>query len=213
MGLEVLDNLPHDKIRARTRKRIEQAEIRRKGNEKKNDFEEIFTPLTDPLLQMLVRKVPAYLQPYPFWVPSVACGVLHHVISQRSNLALVMADFDWLPPPDLDPNKALLQKTEIAEGEPIVTDMNGNDHECYLTAPRHCDILFPTNFELLASFARKSQGSSSKRWVVRVDKQAGFLLKWGQEHVEKTQVWSLSGKFSPLLHDFVNCSVLTISCL
>lgn len=29
-------------------------------------------------------------------------------------------------------------------GEPIITDMKGVDHECYLQAPQYCDFQFPT---------------------------------------------------------------------
>ena len=167
IGMEVLDNLPHDKIRAKTPKRIEQAEVR--SNQSKNSSDEIFVPLSDPLLQKVITKVPTYAKPYPCWVPSVACGVIHHLIQQRRNLSLVLADFDWLPAPDLDPSTEVLHKSELAEGEPIVTDMDGIDYECYLTAPSHCDILFPTDFDKLASFAKRSIASSSRQVVVIID--------------------------------------------
>ena len=125
--------------------------------------------------------------------------------------------------------------------------MEGKDHESYLTAPPHCDILFPTDFHKLASFVkrclssairlapslrrpsrRKNSKSTSpspllkkpssgvslaaskpRTSVVRVEKQSLFLERWGPKHVAKTKSW-LTGH-TPLLHDFVNCSVLTIS--
>lgn len=201
LGLEVLDNLPHDKIRGKTRKKLEQAEVHREKNG--SNCSEVFTPLTDPLLQKVIDKVPIYVSPYPRWVPSVACGVLHHIVQQRRNVALVLADFDWLPPPDLDPDISLMHKSELADGEPIVTDMSGKDHECYLTAPSHCDILFPTDFERLALFAKKCFSSDQAQHLkVNVQKQSDFLQEWGPEHVAKTESWiGLIQRHNPLLHD------------
>jgi hypothetical protein len=301
MGMEVLDNLPHDKIRGKIRHKLEQAEavsfIDKKTNDTMNSkqqqqqqpkYRENFIPLSDPLLKMMLRTLPNYYTQQQStststalhntdacWVPSIACGVLHHAIHQRPNLGLVMADFDWLPDPDLDPDRKTSSTSTWfansnetpAEGSPIVTDMEGIDHESYLTAPPHCDILFPTDFEKLASFVKrclstatptrppaaapasivrrkhknpksksasaspssppfkKQQISSNSNSsgevlvsttrtttttpVIRVEKQSQFLERWGPEHVAKTRSW-LTGH-TPLLHDFVNCSVLTIS--
>lgn len=225
MGMEVLDNLPHDKIRGRIRHKLEQAEVvSSKGgnNNNINKRREKFTPLLDPLLQRILATAPQYytqqssLDTDVCWVPSVACGVLDHTISRRPNLGLVLADFDWLPAPDLDPFRNLenneLPGETLADWPPIVTDMEGTDHESYLTAPPHCDILFPTDFETLASFAKRCLPKSkqqAKRPLVRVEKQSEFLERWGPQHVAKTKSW-LTGH-TPLLHDFSNCSVLTIS--
>jgi hypothetical protein len=212
LGCEVLDNLPHDKVRAKSRRRLEQAEIR---YTKRGEPEEIFVPLVDPLLAKIIKTVPSYVRNYPTWIPSVACGVLHHLARQRPNLGLVFADFDWLPAPDLlvlgdDSSSSETTEEERlsawAEGEPIVTDMTGIDHECYLQAPPHCDILFPTDFETLASFVKRT---ARKDQVVTVEKQAEFLERYGPEHIRATKSW-LTGH-TPLLHDFTNCSVLTVS--
>jgi hypothetical protein len=232
MGMEVLDNLPHDKIRGKIRHKLEQAEVfsvldkTSKTDSKQQTLREHFVPLMDPLLKRILRTVPNYyteqstsgLHTDAFWVPSIACGVLQHAIHQRPNLGLVMADFDWLPAPDLDPDpkfsednglSGLLSAGETpAEGSPIVTDMEGKDHESYLAAPPHCDILFPTDFPKLESFVKRCLPAAAPS-MVRVEKQSRFLERWGSEHVAKTRSW-LTGH-TPLLHDFVNCSVLTIS--
>ena len=124
IGMEVLDNLPHDKVRAASRKKLEQAEVRSTAG----GDEEVFVPLTDPLLAKVTKAVPSYVNIYPSWVPSVACGVLHHIVNQRpNNLGLVFADFDWLPAPDLNLDASLKDDRLSAwsEGEPIVTDMEG----------------------------------------------------------------------------------------
>mmetsp|Transcript_2051 Transcript_2051/g.4356 ORF Transcript_2051/g.4356 Transcript_2051/m.4356 type:complete len:282 (-) Transcript_2051:2511-3356(-) len=276
MGMEVLDNLPHDKIRGKIRHKLEQAEVVRSKDDKagtgsNQQYTEKLVPLSDPLLKRVLRLVPNYythqsassLHTDASWVPSIACGVLYHAIHQRPNLGLVMADFDWLPPPDLEPDNdngldgnggmktTKRNWSEIpADGSPIVTDMEGKDHESYLTAPSHCDILFPTDFEKLASFVKRCLPAKTARTkmsisppsagasrpsdrsprrgskfvpspppspvirsgstpVVRVEKQSQFLKRWGPEHVAKTKSW-LTGH-TPLMHDFVNCSVLTIS--
>ncbi len=212
MGMEVLDNLPHDKIRGKTRHKLEQAEV---AKTKSQHLKEHFVPLTDPLLKKVLRTVPQYYSQQTdsaSWVPSIACGVIHHALKQRPHLGLVLADFDWLPPPDLDTlptsGVSICEETS-ATGSPIVTDMDGNDHESYLTAPQHCDILFPTDFQKLANFCQKTLHRRQSPMDVRVAKQSEFLQEWGPSHVAKTKNW-LTGH-TPLLHDFSNCSVLTIS--
>jgi hypothetical protein len=284
MGMEILDNLPHDKIRRKNsssisigdsttsssnsssssssssrtistnktikkdRKPIEQAEIH--WNVSLSKYEEVFVPLSDPLLERTIKAVPSYVQPYPCWIPTVACGVLHHVIQQRGSMvSIVLADFDWLPESDVrydvnnntnsnnNNNNSNRPQSAYAEGEPIVTDMSGIDHECYLSAPSHCDILFPTDFDKLASFVRRAlsstrntiQGSNGEHHdnhtnnnnnngtihrprrmsTVLVEKQSDFLQRVGPRHVKSTKSW-LTGH-TPLLHDFVNCSVLTVT--
>lgn len=210
LGFEVLDNLPHDKIRAKSRKRIQQAEVRR--DNKTGKKEEVFVPLTDPLLAKVLKTVPSYAKMYPTWVPTVACGVLNHLLTQRSNLSFAFADFDWLPAPDLlddDSNDSSSYSSSSsstwAEGEPIVTDMKGRDHPCYMTCPPHCDILFPTDFQKLASFVKRSLNEKDS---ITAMKQHDFLQTFGPEHVRSTKSW-LTGH-TPLIDDFGNCSVLTM---
>ena len=230
LGMEVLDNLPHDKVRAKSRKTIEQAEVRRivtrNGGSNK---EEIFVPLNDPLLSRVLKTVPAYVKmQQPTWVPTVACGVLHHFLTQRSNLSFAFADFDWLPPPDLlflEDDEASSSSSSLsvwAEGEPIVTDMDGKDHPCYMNCPPNCDILFPTDFNKLASFVKRStaavaaastrresnKASTISSTITSVYKQHEFLETFGPQHVRSTKSW-LTGH-TPLIDDFSNCSVLTM---
>lgn len=205
--MEVLDNLPHDKVRAKSRKKLEQAEVR---ISRSGDQEEIFVPLADPLLKKVIKAVPAYTRPTPTpaWVPSVACGVMLHLLKQRKNLAMAFADFDWLPPPDLDEEEELKSpKSAWSNGEPIVTDMDGKDYQCYLTSPENCDILFPTDFAKLAHFVEQSMTDDDME--VKVYKQSQFLQTFGPSHVKATKSW-LTGH-SPLLDDFSNCSVLTVT--
>lgn len=206
-AMELLDNLPHDKIRRnRTSRGFEQAEIQE--DDKSLELVEVFVPLEDALLLDMLDTAPSFggtALGRPTWVPSVACGVLKHLSTVRPNSSLAFADFDYLPPPDLIATDEK-RKSAWANGEPITTSMNGKDHECYLNAPPHCDVLFPTDFGKLALFAKKCWGDNAS---VTTMKQSQFLERYGVDEVKATKSW-LTG-YSPLIHDFGNCSVLTIT--
>lgn len=204
-AMELLDNLPHDKIRRnRTSRQLEQGEIHEEGSE----LVEVFVPLQDTLLLDMLELVPSFggtAIGRPSWVPSIACGVLKHISNARPSSSCAFADFDHLPPPDLSDEREK-RRSAWAVGEPIVTCMNGKDHECYLTAPPFCDVLFPTDFALLEKFARKCWGDDA---TIETMKQSQFLERYGAVQVASTKSW-LTG-YSPLIHDFGNCSVLTIT--
>lgn len=202
LALELLDNLPHDKIRHnRVSRQLEQAEVHAVNDQ----LDEVFVPLEDPLLSEILDTVPSYggtALGRPTWIPTVACGVLRHLRRVRPNSCLAVCDFDYLPPPDLIPTK---RRSILANGEPLITSMDKVDFECYLDAPPFCDILFPTDFKKLASIARKYWSNGA---IVETMKQSRFLERYGSEEVNATKSW-LTG-YSPLIHDFGNCSVLTV---
>jgi hypothetical protein len=218
LALELLDNLPHDKVRVRSGL-VEQAELQLETDgedsgdpqasteEAGETYQEVFRPLSDGLLKSVIRAAPSYRRSAISWIPTVACGVLERLARERPEAALLLADFDWLPPPDRIA-EARPRISSWADGEPLVTSMDGADHECYLRAPPLCDILFPTNFRKLAAFVGKTWGHPDRR-AVRVQKQADFLQEYGPDEVDATRSW-LTG-YSPLLHDFGNCSVLTLT--
>ena len=221
---ELLDNLPHDKVRVKAGRLFEQGEVEEVviTRDDENDdsqqteahkWEEKFVRLSDPLLSEVLKVAPTtYTRSSTItWIPSVACGVLHRLHQERPNSSLMFADFDWLPPPDLTEHNQE-RVSSWAPGEPIITDMNNADHACYLQAPPHCDILFPTDFPKLASFVSKSwniKDFNNSQLQVDVLKQSDFLEKFGPHQVEATKSW-LTG-FSPMLHDFGNCSALTVT--
>mmetsp|Transcript_18168 Transcript_18168/g.52495 ORF Transcript_18168/g.52495 Transcript_18168/m.52495 type:complete len:461 (-) Transcript_18168:28-1410(-) len=236
ISLELLDNLPHDKVAIDGHSgELLQAEVSRGGTddnsasfdggseqevgssrESNGPLLETFAPLSDPLLKSVLDAVPSYVGrsfSSPRWVPTVACGLIHRLLMERPNSSLLMVDFDWLPPPDLDPNPAgsPSRRSVQAAGEPLITDMTDRDHECYLSAPGHCDVLFPTDFDKLAMFAEKIGADIGLKNPVdaRVMKQWEFLEEYGGEEVEKTRSW-LTG-YTPLLHDFSNYSVLAVT--
>jgi len=124
-------------------------------------------------------------------------------------------------------------------GEPLVTDMEDVDYPCYLSAAAagdagaggggECDILFPTDFDRLADYidrvllrsdtststpAQVQNGANEEPvdtapWTVAVSKQRGFLEEYGGEEVKATESWWTG--YNPMLEDFGNCSVLTVS--
>lgn len=214
IALELLDNLPHDKIaRCIDTGNILQAEVMPLDSDESSDqidttirYKEIFSPLSDPLLENIFSITPTY-NPTTIsrWVPTVALGILLRLFECRPNSSLMFADFDWLPLPDVD--QSFIEK---AVGDPLVTDMDGNDHPSYLTAPPDalCDILFPTDFSRMQTFGTKVIDQSNNNFAVSSMKQRDFLLKYGADEVNKTKGWS---GYSPLTDDFGNCSVLTIT--
>ena len=189
-------------------------------------YREVYSPMNDPLLQQILSLAPNVYSPTnshgPRWIPTVALGILQNLFECRPYSSVAFADFDWLPPPDVDSKSATQQQrsnmslAEQAIGDPLVTDMDGNDHSCYLTDPPNafCDILFPTDFKSMAKFASKIIEQSNTKTNQSVDvsvlamKQRDFLLKYGHDEVYKTKGWT---GYSPLVDDFGNTSVLTIT--
>ncbi|KAL7500559.1 hypothetical protein ACHAWT_008380 [Skeletonema menzelii] len=235
IALELLDNLPHDKVaNCFETDEIFQAELIPIDNDcttssgasseanvdTSKQYHEVFSPVCDPLLQHILSIDPSLstqlVSNGPRWIPSVALGVLMRLFQCRPNSAVAFADFDWLPPPDiLSPEKQnFMLAAEPAIGDPLITDMKGIDHPCYLTTPPDelCDILYPTDFQRMASFTkgilRRDNDSRALPLSVAAMKQHDFLLQYGLDEVNKTKSWT---GYSPLINDFGNCSVLTVS--
>jgi Putative S-adenosyl-L-methionine-dependent methyltransferase len=247
LALELLDNVPHDKVRIRGGTRggaaiLEQGEVVAKYQSNKPNWSgdtsesqrtkhaEIFTPLSDPLLtkvvessamQQKLRHCKTSTSSGCLWVPTTIYSILKQLLTARPHASVVLADFDWLPPPDTSSTTGRAPACSTrAEGEPLVTSMSDVDYDCYLSAPPFCDILFPTDFATLATYCRalirqghqqSGNGQYNNDWeqVVCVLKQSAFLQLYGVAEVEKTKSW-LTG-YTPLLHDFENCSILTLS--
>jgi len=146
------------------------------------------------------------------WIPTTAAGILQRLVSCRPNTSLLFADFDWLPPPNITSASVQRQKGTSSDsilGEPLITDMNGVDHECLLNSPTYCDILFPTNFHNLATLLQRiiqNENSCRVPGIIRMMKQSSFLLEYGPDIVNLTRnSWT---RYTPLVEEFSNCSVL-----
>ena len=213
IACELLDNLAHDKVtRCRRTRALQQAEvIENASSVEGTECREVFEPLTDPLLAELIEDAPSFVSGTgrrPIWIPTVACGVIRRLYEERPNASMILADFDWLPALDLEERSIVRRASVLADGEPIITDMDDVDHVCYATAPRRCDILFPTDYLRLADYVRKRAKGLAQ---VRVTKQADFLLEYGRDHVDATRGWI--GGFTPLLEDFSNYSILAATAM
>lgn len=216
LAMELLDNLPHDKLQTCSQTDLTlQTELY--CDSKSNRLLEVARPLDDPCLIDLVKIHPNYKPSvgFPRWVPSVASQLLKNIFHCRPNASVILADFDYLPSPDIGSKSIKTRLSVKADGEPICTDMNDIDHECYLTAPPLCDILFPTDFYDLACYTEQVLEMQTKNglvmlpWKVEVMKQIDFLSTFGQSQIEATSSrWT---GYSPLIHDFRNCSVLFVS--
>lgn len=219
LALELFDNLPHDKVRRDPKTRLLEQAIVAPLSEKlissldatdltSANEKELFVPLGDSVLSKILLTLPslAGATGLPVWVPTIACALLQRLGKTRPNASLVMADFDWLPPPDLSSTPSIPRLSTWAEGEPLITSMDRKDHECYLQAAHPCDILFPVDFVKMASFVKRAWNDETA--VVTIQKQAQFLQEYGPDEIRATTGW-LTG-FTPLLHDFGNCSVMTV---
>jgi len=217
IGLEILDNLPHDLIHPQ---QMLQAHV-----DTTLDSPNIaWGPIQDSLIQYTLEMAPEYYPAqntgvqYKRWIPTTAAAIIKRLLSHRPNTSLLFADFDWLPPPNITAAsmKGQLEHSQahdsICLGEPLITDMNGIDHECLFSAPSHCDILFPTNFATLATLLQRqiqTENSCHIKSTVRVMKQSSFLLEYGPEIINPT-INSWTG-YTPLLEEFANGSVLVRS--
>jgi len=216
LAMEVLDNLPHDKLAiCKTTGNVLQTEIIQENNSayasNTNDavFQEVFNPLTDELIQEIVSLQPSYIpSSIPKWIPTVACGLLKEILFTHPNSSVVFADFDWLPPPKIESKSTQTRRSLLGINEPLVTSMDDIDHVCYLTAPPLCDILFPTDFQALSIYCERLLSDSAADVNVHFMKQNEFLLMYGPNEVNHTRNWF---GYTPLLEDFTNCSVLCVS--
>jgi Putative S-adenosyl-L-methionine-dependent methyltransferase len=196
-------------------------------------YKEVYVPLTDPLLQNVLQYYPLVVSNHQtttnyyndYWIPTIACTIINKILQERPNALFLFADFDCFM--NVIPKKSSNDNTTDknnnknkndshsfpvpAIGEPIVTDMNDCDLVSYLhPSDTVTDILFPTNFHTLASYIQSIQRTTRATTdkVVTIQKQYDFLQFYGPQQVIATTSY-LTG-YSPMIHDFENCTVLTI---
>jgi len=220
IAMEVLDNLAHDKVTlCEMSGAVLQGEIQYPSGKNfkdvhKNELEEVFKPLSDGLLKHVLKTQPSYLPDSPHsngtkWIPTVACGMIQGFLTSRRNSSVILADFDWLPPPQFESRSIRSRRSLGGEFEPLVTCMDDVDHACYLNSPELCDILFPTYFPALNEYVEKLLQEHKIPSTANFMKQNDFLDRYGKEEVDRTR-GMLTG-YTPLLEDFSNCSVLTVT--
>lgn len=216
LAMELFDNLPHDKIHLCAHNgSLLQTELQVDNNS--HHLKEVVRPLQDRCLIDILQVQPNYSPSTtnPRWIPTVGLQILSKLFKARKNASLVLADFDYLPCPDIVAESVKIRLSMKADGEPLCTGMNDIDHECYITAPPLCDILFPTDFFKLSHYVthllenHRTIDTTILPWKVHVEKQSQFLLNYGPKQIEASKSrWT---RYSPLLQDFTNCSVLYVS--
>ncbi|KAF0696747.1 Aste57867_12506 [Aphanomyces stellatus] len=231
VAMEVLDNLPHDKVTQDGGEWFETwvdaatlAEERR--------------PLTDALIQQTLAHFPCDLplreqfKPssrvlrkvmglpekvlHSAFVPTGAMQLLNTLQTSFPKHHLIAADFDALPSPSLDAHaqhKPFLHTrspTSTASGPlhaanaPLVASKTAGvtvDHDTYLVQGGIADVFFPTDFVKLKH--AYCQALTRQSHEVSIVKSSAFLTQFGD--VAKTR--TILG-YNPLVEDYENTSFI-----
>ena len=223
VGLEVLDNLPHDKVQVvdgvwhQTRVQVQQREAFGET------LREALEPVTDdgPILRALdayerVKSAPAQRTtrdamfkwlldatetPDPVWLPTGAEQLVRAVASTVPNHELLLGDFDFLPGVAI-----------AGEFAPIVSstvDGKARDRGELLSAPRgSVDIFFPTDFRLLAAMYEQVGAGGC---AVEIFKAHEFLGNLVAGDLDVLTACTLADGSIPLLSDYANSSFARLS--
>ena len=221
-ALEVFDNLPHDKVVRSHSKNdngqessVMQVELVR--GEEPGDYNEYLCEMKDSLISRICgdsEHSPVYSPGRHTgdsrWVPSVACNFIRELYRSHPDALLFVADFDWLPSPDLTSESDYdAADFDYSDGAPLITDMSKRDYPSYRNAPECCDILFPTDFLTLSKYTRSLLRGSSQD--VHVYKQGEFFQKFGGDELTLTKSFLPLTNYNPLIDEFENFSVMTTS--
>lgn len=220
--LEVLDNMPHDRIyysdenKAWAYETWVNATVDAQGKE---TYEEIKRPIADPLIKELIeiyttmpnkeyyedmekkggiaeRIVNWMYRPKDsknLFIPTACLQMLKTVNKLLPNHHLIMADFD-----------ALRGSESVYQGlcSPIVSKKLEKSHEkedykSYLVGRGQADIFFPTNFYLLQDMYKK------------VTKRKGRFLKTHEfmDEFAKEKWCQTQSGYNPIKEDFLNTSI------
>lgn len=219
--MEVLDNLPHDRVWRQSSEAVwQETWIQSSGpshDHMQQKHAEVTKPVADPLVWACLEA--AQLQPghlsqswlhstldwalgqvspsgsgsgQTVWLPTSCLQLLQRICAARPNHVIIAADFDELPDVSVP-----------GQGGPLVAStMNGQtlDHPSYLVPQGTADIFFPTDFQLLQSLHQlANQGRGSIQGQVM--KTKAFM----KQHADLTTTLTKSG-YNPLLEDFSNTS-------
>ncbi|ORY08422.1 DUF185-domain-containing protein [Basidiobolus meristosporus CBS 931.73] len=211
IGLEVIDNFAHDLIRydVVTGQPLQGVVV----TNDEGEYEEVFEPVTDPLIQrylalrkltpykspalkkLLLRKLRNYL-PFglnlssPEFIPTKALVLLESLKEHFPNHRLILGDFYSLP-----------DSVEGVDAPVVQTRYQRTMVPCstYMVQPGWFDIFFPTNFELLSDIYELVCRSDIPDSSVKVITQKEFLERYAE--VEQTE--TLSGE-NPMLTYYEN---------
>ena len=222
VALEVLDNLPHDKV-VRKGAEWQQAMVVTEGEERR----EVSRVLSDkPIARCLALREAARNGSWgrmrlegllrgeqSAWLPTGCLQLLRALHARRPNHALIAADFSRLPPAG----------GVVGEGAPVVAskrDGINTDHSTYMVAPGSADIFFPTDFHMLKKLwletaledslreERAAMGEGYERAKVRMTLAAPRSVVMAQQRFMATFADAarcrLGDGYNPLLEDFEN---------
>lgn len=217
--LEVLDNMPHDKVNFCERTKEWKFQTMIEFDHSNQNIKETQTLITDTLikeglliyqdllkndneqekeeksiLERLLMKKMWFRNQKSLFLPTFSLKMLKYLNEYLPNHHLIIADFDQLPSDKLSKNGI---------NAPIVSRKLKRSHEKkdfdnYLVQKGEADIFFPTNFELLQKMyleVCKKKSLSMKSHV--------FMNEFAKEKWAETR----SG-YNPLKEDFLNTSFL-----
>jgi hypothetical protein len=220
IGMELLDNLAHDRVRWTAAGDLEQAMVVTNENaryfEPQGTFSEIFLPATDPLIIETVNLLDvvgyrwpslshSYEKLYDIWplslfmfdrpwgsefIPTMAVNLLRTITKYFPKHHLLFSDFHKLP------------KAIKGHGAPVVqTHYNGEPVACstYLLKRGLFDIFFPTDFGVLSKIYLQLLGK--REGMCEISEHSAFCGKWMEINKTKTK----SG-YNPLIETFENAS-------
>ena len=214
VALEVLDNLPHDRVArgadgawTQTRVAADAAGV---------PFEYL-EPLTDPLIRrVMVHSVTdrtvrsggargllhAARRAFDVatgmsasdvvFVPTGAARLLDALHDARPNHRLVAADFDALPGVRMEGANAPIVASQASGGKTV-------DRDTYLEDPGRADVFFPTDFRALARMDADARGDG-EGGRGRVMTTRAFM----EENAVDLRATETASGYNPLLQDFSN---------
>ena len=217
VALEVLDNLPHDRVARGTDGAWTQTRV---AADAAGAPFEVLEPLTDPLIRRVVGHAvtdSADLNPKPggarglldaarrafdvatgmrtsrvVFVPTGAARLLDALHDARPNHRLVAADFDALPGVRMEGANAPIVASQASGGKTV-------DRDTYLEDPGRADVFFPTDFRALARMDADARGDG-EGGRGRVMTTRAFM----EENAVDLRATETASGYNPLLQDFSN---------
>jgi hypothetical protein len=214
IGMEVMDNLPHDKL-VFTNRNTYQMMV-------ENDQREVPCPMTDPTMRRCVDTIGIdNVFPRSNWFDRFI-GCLRDVIQSLLNIEgemeifiptdqflmlealkhfknhhVILGDFDYLPvkrPNKFIVNEPITQKKVLKNGEWVTVEQAS-----YLSSKGDCDMFFATNFtQLTKLYTEIHKNNDVKAEFVKHDI---FMNAWAD--LEK---FDTKSGYNPLVEDYSNFS-------
>eukprot|EP00191_Tetraselmis_sp_GSL018_P003404 CAMPEP_0177611364 /NCGR_PEP_ID=MMETSP0419_2-20121207/20447_1 /TAXON_ID=582737 /ORGANISM="Tetraselmis sp., Strain GSL018" /LENGTH=351 /DNA_ID=CAMNT_0019107079 /DNA_START=334 /DNA_END=1389 /DNA_ORIENTATION=+ len=210
VALEVLDNLPHDRVVKRPDEWCETHVLQEAEHQPPR---EVLKPVKDPTISrclealeldskiqgsLLGRLVPWLESEQPVFLPTSCLELLEALHDRRPRHCLIAADFDALPDVVI-PGKSA----------PLVSTTRGGravDHPTYLVPRGSADVFFPTDFDDLCALYGAAAAAARTTASAEVLSTHDFMRR----HARWQETTTLGG-FNPLLEEFPNTKIMIAS--